>query len=142
MSADLAAPLRSALVGATSVTVLLPAYSGSYPIFTRRPAPADAPYPMILVSPDISVVDQDGVADQRPIVERDIAIYGENDTAQKYRDVEALAYAVRALFHRQRAAITVSGWGVVQIIARPAWCRTLLWRGPRRHRILPLERQR
>ena len=118
MSADLAAPLRSALVGAGAVTALLPVYSGTYPVFTRRPAPADAPFPMILVSPDISMIDRDGVNDQRPIVERDVAVYGENDTAQKYRNVEALAYAVRDLFHRQRAAITVAGWTVVQITAR------------------------
>ena len=118
MSADLAAPLRAALVGAGSVIALLPTYAGSYPVFTRRPAPVDAPFPMILVSPDISLTDGDGIDDQRPVVERDIAVYGENDTAEKYRDVEALAYAVRDLFHRQRGAITVTGWGVVQIIAR------------------------
>ena len=118
MTADLAAPLRAALVGASSVTSRLSAYEGSYPVFTRRPMPAGAPYPVVMVSPDISVTDRDGVDDLQPVVERDIAVYGQNDTAAHYRDVEAIAYAVRALFHRRWRALTVSGWKVVSIIAR------------------------
>lgn len=118
MSADLSAPIRTALVGAASVTALLPTYLGSYPVFTRRPAPTGAPYPMIMVSPDISTSDQDGVDDRRPVVERDVAVYGHNDTAAHYRDVEELAYAVRALFHRRWRALTVSGWKVVGVIVR------------------------
>lgn len=118
MTADLAAPIRAALVGASGITSLLSAYAGSFPIFTRRPAPADAPYPMIMVSPDISVTDRDGVNDLQPVVQRDVAVYGQNDTAAHYRDVETIAYAVRTLFHRKWRALTVSGWGVVSIVAR------------------------
>lgn len=118
MTADLAAPIRAALIGASGITSRLSAYASSYPVFTRRPAPVDAPYPMIMISPDISVTDRDGVNDMQPIVERDIAIYGQNDTAAHYRDVEAIAYAVRELFHRQWRALTVSGWKVVSIVAR------------------------
>lgn len=118
MTADLSAPIRAALLADAAITALLPAYLGSRTVFTRRPAPPDAPYPMILVSPDISVSDADGVSDLRPVAERDISVYGENDTAAKYRDVETLARAVRALFHRQRRAISVNGWSVSQIVAR------------------------
>lgn len=117
MTADLAAPIRAALAGAASVTGLLPAYAGAYPIFTRRPAPADAPYPMIMVSPDISVVDRDGVNSLQPISQRDVAVYGQNNTAAHYRDVEAIAYAIRALFHRKWRALTVPGWKVVALTA-------------------------
>ena len=117
MSADLAAPIRSALLGEPAITNELAAYSGSYPVFTRRPAPADAPYPMILVSPDITVTDEDGVNDLRPVIERDVAVYGRNDTSEHYRAVETIARAIRTLFHRQWRALTVSGWGVVSITA-------------------------
>lgn len=123
MIAELAAPIRAALVAEADITGELAAYKGSYPIFTRRPAPADAPYPMILVSSDITATDVDGIADYRPVQVRDIAVYGKNDTAEHYRQVEDIARAVRELFHRQSDAIAVSGWGVTQITAsgpRPA----------------------
>src|SRR5688572_16505570 len=115
--ADLSIPLREALVAAASVTSQLPAYQGSYPVFTRRPVDAVAPYPMIVVSPDITKTDQDGIDDQRPVIVRDISVYGLNDTPAKYRTVETLARAVHDLFHRNRLAITVSGWAVVAITA-------------------------
>src|SRR4051812_26701905 len=117
-AADLAIPLRTAVLAATPITALLEAYKGSFPVFTRRPLPADAPYPSIIISPDISLSDQDGINDFRPIQERDITVYGQNDTAEKYRVVEVLGYKIRELFHKQRLAIAVSGWGVVQISAR------------------------
>lgn len=123
MSLDLAGPLRAALVGSTPITSQLPAYLNGFPVFTRRPSPADAPYPLIMVSSDVTLTDQDGVNDQRPVIERDIAIYGRNNDAAAFRVVEVLAYQVRSLFHRQRQAITVSGWHVVAITAtgpRPA----------------------
>lgn len=118
MTADLAAPIRAALLGDASIISGLPAYAGGYPIFTRRPAPADAPYPMIMVSPDISVTDQDGVNFLEPLVERDVAVYGQNDTAAHYRAVESMAYAVRALFHRRWRSLVVPEWKVVQVVAR------------------------
>lgn len=116
MSADLSEPIRTALVGA-ALAASLPAYGGSKTVFTRRPAPLDAPYPMILVSQDVSVTDDDGVSDRRPVQVRDVVVYGQNDVATHYRAVETLAYAVRALFHRNRKAISVSGWQVVAITA-------------------------
>lgn len=118
MIADLAIPLRTAIVNNATIIALLPAYKGSFPVFTRRPAPENAPYPMILISTDVSANNEDGINDYRPIQERDVAVYGMNDTAVNYRNVETIARAVRTLFHRQRQAITVSGWHVVTITAR------------------------
>jgi hypothetical protein len=114
---DLSEPIRTALIGATDITTNLPTYLGSYPVFTRRPAPEDADYPMIIVSPDIAKSDQDGLNDQRPIITRDVVAYGQNDTVAKYDVVELLGRAIHDLFHRRWNAITVSGWKVVQIIA-------------------------
>lgn len=118
MSVDLSEPIRSALVGAASITSQLAAYKGSYPIFTRRPAPTDVTFPIIMVSPDIASTDRDGINYQAPVLERDIAVYGQNDTPAHYRAVESIAYAVRALFHRRRLALTVPGWGVTNLLAR------------------------
>lgn len=118
MSVDLAQPIRNALVGASSITSLLPAYLNGYPVFTRRPVPDDAPFPNLVVSPDVAADEQDGVADQRPVLQRDVMVYGRNTTDAEYRAVEAVARQVHTLFHRQRNSITVSGWGVVDVVAR------------------------
>lgn len=117
MSADLAAPIRTALIGSAEITNQLEGYKVSYPVFTRRPAPLDAPPIMIMVSPNVAKADQDGIDDERPIIVRDVAVYGPNEPAENYRKVESIAFAVHDLFHRQRTAITVSGWYVVMITA-------------------------
>lgn len=115
---DLSEPLRTALVGASVITSQLTAYKGSFPVFTRRPVDPAAPYPLIVISPNISKTDEDGLTDQRPIIVRDIAVYGLNDTAAKYNTVVSLADAVHDLFHSQRQSITVTGgWNVVDIRA-------------------------
>ena len=117
-AADLSIPIRTALLAEATITALLPTYQGSKPIFTRRPAPTDITYPIIMVSPDVSIAEQDGIDDFRPVQERDITVYGQNSTAQKYRDVEAIAFLVRNLFHSQWRSLTVSGWKVVDINCR------------------------
>lgn len=119
MSADLAQPIRAMIVGASSITSLLPAYLGGFPVFTRRPAPDDAPYPMIMVSPDVAASSEDAINDQRPVIERDVAVYGKNTTADEYRETEAVARAVHALFQEAaRSALSVPGWHVIDFSAR------------------------
>lgn len=115
---DVSAPIRAALLAEATVIANLSAYAGSYPVFTRRPVPPDAPERVIMVSPDVSVDDADGIDDQRPRLVRDITIYGLNKNVTEYRVVETLARAVRDLFHRNRHAITVTDWAVVDIVTR------------------------
>jgi hypothetical protein len=115
---NLAEPIRTALVGSATITSNLPAYLGSYTVFTRQPVPADADFPMILVSSGFQGSEEDGLRDERPLLVRDVLVYGQNDTAANYRVVEDIAFAVRALFHRARTAIVVSGWSVVDIVAQ------------------------
>lgn len=119
---NLGEPLRAALIGETGITSLLQAYKGSFPVFTRRPVDDTAPYPLLIVSPDINITDEDGVNDERPVIRRDISIYGRNDKVA-YHVVENIAFVVRGLFHRNREAITVVNYNVIDIRAagpRPA----------------------
>lgn len=120
---DMAPGLRAAIVGRSEISSLLPAYKGSFPVFTRRPVPDGAPYPLVMINPDASQQDQDGVSDTRIQVTRDIAVYGRNDTASHYVDVETIAYAIREAFHNQRDSFTVEGWHIANVRAigpRPA----------------------
>lgn len=116
MSVDLAEPIRDALVASSEITALLATYAGDPAVFTRRPVPGDATYPFIVVTPDVTATDQDGLFDFRPIIVREIIAYTSNATPAEYRKVDQLAYLIRTLFHRQRRAITVAGWGVVDIV--------------------------
>lgn len=103
---DLSVPIRDAVVAALAAS--LPAYKGGSPVFTRRPVPSNAPYPMVVISSDVTVSEDDGIADERPTVIRDVAVYGVNDVPDNYREVEEIAYAVRQLFHRQRQSLDLS----------------------------------
>lgn len=115
---DLGPTLRAVLVGASSVTSNLTAYESSYPVFTRRPVPTDAPMPQIVISPDVILADEDLINQQIPYAVRDIAVYGRNDTHANYVKVQTIAYAIRDLFHRApRFTLTPSGWNVIDVTA-------------------------
>jgi hypothetical protein len=116
-TADLAQPLRDAIIGDSGITSLLPSYDGSFTVFTNVPVPNNAPYPMIVISPDIVVLNADGINDFQPIPTRTISTYAANDTPANYRLADQLAYLVRDLFHRERQAIVVPGWHVIDIQA-------------------------
>ena len=120
MSADLLPSIRAALAGAAAVTNELAAYLGSYPIFTRRPVPDDAPYPLIVINPVIQAGQGDGIRDQRPALVHDIIAYGTNGltgTVDNYRAVERIAFAVQQLFHRNPGAVSASGWSTSDVTA-------------------------
>jgi hypothetical protein len=115
VSLDLAAPLRRAIVADAEITALLGSFNGDYSVHTRRPIPEAAGLPMIAISPDVSIRDQDGVRDSRPVIVRDIAVYG--SAAEHYRVVEQIGYLIRDLFHRERYAIEVNQYNVIDIVA-------------------------
>jgi hypothetical protein len=115
-SPNLAAPLYAALIGNADVAAALPAYNGAVTVFTARPVPTDAPYPMIITAGDVTRTDEDLISSQLPVIVRDIAIFGQNDAPAHSRAVEALALTVRDIFHRQRGSLSVPGWSVLDIV--------------------------
>ena len=118
VSPDLSAPVFAALTGNTAIAVALPTYAGAKTVFTARPVPKDATYPMIVTAGDVVRTDQDFVDSPFVVVTRDISIFGQNDTPTHVRAVESLALMVRDLFHRERASLSVSGWQVVDIVCK------------------------
>lgn len=112
---DLSVPLRAAIIAASAITGKLGSYQGGASVHTRRPVPEDAGYPLIICGPDVTISDQDGISDKRPVIVRDVVCYGHQPG--DYREVEAVGYALRAMFHRQSHAITVPGWSVTDILA-------------------------
>lgn len=113
---DLTGPIREAMLGNVSITALLAEYEGYGAVFTRRPTPDDAPYPMGIVSPPISVGNMDYLKTQFPMPRFDIAFYGKQP--DDYRTVEALAYLARTQFHRKRFSVDLSpNFSVLEIVA-------------------------
>jgi hypothetical protein len=68
---------------------------------------------MLVVMPPASVNDFDYLTAKKLNITQDLIVYGEQDS--DYRDVEALAWYLRTLFHREKDAITVTGWSVMGI---------------------------
>lgn len=109
-------PLRQAVVSTADITAMLGTYLGGPSVHTRRPAPAEAEYPMAIIGPIIAKTDEDGINSYRPVVVIDVSTYGEQ--TNEFRVVDEIADAIFRLFHRQRDAIAVAGWSVTSIIAR------------------------
>ncbi len=116
-SPDLAIPIRNAIIRNGSIMGLLPTYLDSDNVYTRRPIPSNAPFPMIVISTDLSREDRGGLKDEHLFILRDVTVYGSNETAENYRNVETLAYELVDLFHRRPKSITVTGWKVLQVWA-------------------------
>lgn len=130
MSLDLGPALRSSFLDqqfpalqatAASIIAQLGEYQGEPSVFAFRPVPEDASDPIILINPDSSIGDADGLISTRPIVQRDIAIYGRKgppgDPTDQSPIVEAIGYMVRDLFHSQRFAVQPAGYSVIDVIA-------------------------
>ena len=118
---DLAQPILNALLQNAVVVDTIATYMEGWSIFTRRPPPPDAPYPMIVISSDISKDNsKDGYFDQRPMVTRDVLVYGTNDTAAHYLAVEKVAYSIFDQFYRHPHQLLLQepGWVVYDIVAR------------------------
>lgn len=114
-SLNLAGPLRTAMLDNADLVALLGTYAGEPSIHTRRPIPSEAVSPDAVISPDVAITDADGLTSRRPIVMRDISIYG--DQPDQYRQVEEAAYLTRLMFHRLPRAIVVPDYQVIQITA-------------------------
>lgn len=115
---DLAGPLRSAILTNTSVTALLSTWQGEPAVFTKRPVPANATYPLIVVSPDASVGNIDFLSARLPMPRRDLIVYGrQNEDPDQYRAVEAIAYLLRQQFHRQKFSVDPGpGYQLIELV--------------------------
>lgn len=111
---DVSVPIRGAIIAAAAIVDELTTYKGSEAVFTGN-VPDDTGYPIIVISQDLSLIDEGFVNSQHLLVRRQLSIYGRTDT--DFRKVEALGYLLRDLFHRKPRAFKVTGWTVVNLWA-------------------------
>ena len=112
---NISAPLRTAIIADSVIAPLLASYRNQPSVFTRRPVPPGAAFPYILTTHNIAVRDKDFLTTSKPIVVRDIMVYGEQKS--HFRDVETIGYRLYEIFHRQPEILTVPGAHVVEITA-------------------------
>lgn len=117
---DLSANIRTAIVSDIDITALIANYQDSKAIFTRRPVPSDAAYPMIIISPLVSETNLDGLRCKRAILTYDISVYDTNASSVNYRNVEVVGYKLANKFHRMdRFAMSFpSGVSLIKSTAR------------------------
>lgn len=108
-------PIRTAILSNSAIVPLLAAWNGSAAVFTRRPVPDDATFPLIIVGPLVTRDGTlDGIADHRPSVVLDVSVYGGQPT--HYREVDLIAEHLFSMFHQQKN-VTVNGYSTTQILA-------------------------
>src|SRR6478609_2652960 len=98
---DLQPAIREYLLSDSDFSSKLSNYLNSKALFTRRPVPTDAEYPMSIISPIVSDLQNDFVTcGGRRILTYDIVVYSDNDNAASYRNVEAAAFRLANILHR------------------------------------------
>lgn len=121
MSLDLGPPLRKALIAADGIGGELGKWCEEPAVFTRRPVPDDAPDLLIIVNPNAALGNEDAINSERPVVVRDIAIYGKKGEPGTSSDqtwiVDALGYRVRELFHSKKFSVSPEGYSVIDVVA-------------------------
>lgn len=116
MSDPISKAIRAALLDVPGIADPLALYKGTPGVFTRRPVPADAKYPMIVTpSFNAGATNEDGLISRRPVVVRDVLVYGLQPG--DYRVVDTIANLISPLFHRNRFALAIEGYQVVDIVA-------------------------
>jgi hypothetical protein len=116
---DIAPDIRSAILTEPDITNFLSQWQGAPAVFTRRPVPADATFPMIVISPDIAHGDFDGLRARRDVITKDVIIYGRvgapGSPEDHTRRVEGVALLLREVFHRQPRSLGNPSYHVVSI---------------------------
>lgn len=121
MSADIRPAVRETLLAMPEVQATLAEWRGEPAVFTRRPIPADAGSPQAIVNSPVSVTDEDGLTSDRPVIVLDIAVYGVKAAAgtasDQTRAVDALGWAIRDRFHRDKFSVRPAGFSAIGVTA-------------------------
>lgn len=113
---DLAPTIRTFILADTDLVSNLTTYNSQKAVFTRRPVPTDAEYPLMVISPQITASENDYLTNERRTAVYDITVYGQNDTSVNYRAVEETAYKLAAKFNRLTDLVLPTGYTLIQAV--------------------------
>ncbi len=98
---DLLPTIRKYILNDATFCNYLSDYKNTKAVFIRRPIPTDISYPVCLISPIVSDIQNDFVScSQRRIITHDIFVYSTNDTDAEYHKVSDAAFRLGTLLHR------------------------------------------
>jgi hypothetical protein len=83
-------------------------------IFTKRPVPTEAVWPIVLATSVVSDANEDMLVEKGRSIQRDIAVYG--NAPDHFDKVTEASEIIRNMFHRTKALV-VTGWRTVLITA-------------------------
>jgi hypothetical protein len=116
---DLKPAIRAAILAQPDITNYLSQWNNEPAVFTRRPVPTDAQFPMIVVSPNIAYGNEDALNKERGVITLDIIAYGRvaapGTPEDHTRGVEAIGELLREVFHRQRWSLGNTPYHVISI---------------------------
>lgn len=117
---DLRPVLREYLLRDAEFSNRLSNYLDSKALFTRTPVPNDSSFPLGVISPILSDLQNDFVScGGRRTLSMDVFVYSNNESAESYRNVEAAGLRLVKLLHRiPRYELTLpSGFSLIQTTA-------------------------
>ena len=116
---DLTPNIRSFLLADATFVGYLATYLNSKALFTRRPVPTDATYPMGIVSPLVTYREADFVNGKKKFtITHDVMLFDTNDSSTNYRNIQAAADRVRKIMHRLDRTAFVMPAGYQLIMCR------------------------
>lgn len=117
LALSLPAAIRTTMIGSDDLAAFLSGYKGEPAVFTKRPAPTDAQYPLALIaSQNAAASDQDMLVSRVSVLQRDISVYGR--ATDQVREVDQAAELIYLMFHRQKWSLSIEGFHVIDIVAR------------------------
>lgn len=116
MTEPISKAIRASLLSVPQIADKLATYKDAPGIFTRRPVPSDAEYPMIVAASfNAGATNEDGLISRRPVIVRDVLFYGRQP--DDYRVIDEIALIAAKHFHRKRFSLSIDGYQVIDIVA-------------------------
>jgi hypothetical protein len=116
---DITKDVRAAILAEPEITNVLSQWQGEPAVFTRRPLPEDATYPLIVIPFDVAHGDFDGLKARREVITKDVFIFGRvaapGTPEDHTRRVDGIARLLREVFHRQPRVLANPDYHVVSI---------------------------
>lgn len=115
---DLSISIRKYLLSLPEFTNYISDYHNSYSVFTYRPVPKDAQYPMCIISSAAGGGDMDMLACHMRTIDYHVILYDQNSEPTKYINLERIANLVARSFHRVNTnLLEQDGFQVVSVTA-------------------------
>lgn len=114
---SLASNIRQFIVADATFAALVADYKNSKAVFTRRPVPTDATFPMAVVSSLVTSRIDDLIDENRRTLTYDVILYDDNDTVTSQTNAESAINRLITLFHRNRSMPVPSGWRLIDTVA-------------------------